>query len=109
MLFVGTFLHPSGADPNDALAAFTEYADDQLWIASHLTQLLGVAMMVGALVHLSRILATGFASGWAWLGGAGAIASLASAAALQAVDGIALKIMVDAWAEANLLSTCYYY
>ncbi len=100
MLFVGTFLHPSGADPNDALAAFTEYADDQLWIASHLTQLLGVAMMVGALVHLSRILATGFASGWAWLGGAGAIASLASAAALQAVDGIALKIMVDAWAEA---------
>ncbi len=100
LLFVGTLLHPSGADPNDALAAFTEYADDQLWIASHLTQLLGVAMMVGALVHLSRILATGSASGWAWLGAAGAIASLAAAAALQAVDGIALKIMVDAWAEA---------
>jgi len=31
---------------------------------------------------------------------AGAITSLALAAALQAVDGIALKTMVDAWAEA---------
>jgi hypothetical protein len=36
----------------------------------------------------------------AWIGAAGAIASLAVAAALQAVDGIALKMMVDAWAAA---------
>ncbi len=100
LLFIGTFVHPSGVDPNDALAAFTEYADDQLWIASHLTQLIGVALIVGSLIYLSLILAGGSARALAWIGAAGAIASLATAAALQAVDGIALKMMVDVWADA---------
>ncbi len=100
LLFGGTILHPSGADPNDAVAAFSEYADDQFWIASHLTQLLGVALIVCALIQLSRLLASGSARGLAWIGAAGSIASLAVAAALQAVDGIALKMMVDAWAAA---------
>jgi len=100
LLFVGTILHPSGADPNDAVAAFSEYADAQFWIASHLTQLLGVALIVCALIQLSRLLASGSASGLVWIGAAGAIASLGAAAATQAVDGIALKMMVDAWAAA---------
>ena len=100
LLYGGTILHPSGADPNDAVAAFSEYADDQLWIASHLSQLLGVALIVCALIQLSRLLASGSASGLAWIGAAGAIASLGAAAATQAVDGIALKMMVDAWAAA---------
>jgi hypothetical protein len=100
LLFGGTILHPSGTDPNDAVAAFSEYADDQLWIATHLTQLLGVALIVCALIQLSRLLASGSAKGLARIGAAGAIASLAAAAAVQAVDGIALKIMVDAWAAA---------
>ena len=34
------------ADPNDAVAAFTEYAADQLWGASHLMQLAGLTLMV---------------------------------------------------------------
>ena len=100
LLLGGTILHPSGADPNDAIAAFSEYANDQLWIASHLTQLLGVALMVCALIQLSRLLADGSARGLAWIGAAGSVASLAVAAALQAVDGIALKMMVDVWAAA---------
>ncbi len=100
LLFGGTILHPSGADPNDAVAAFSEYAGDQWWIASHLTQLLGVALIVCALIQLSRLLASGSAKGLAWIGAAGSIASLAVAAALQAVDGIALKVMVDAWTAA---------
>ncbi len=100
LLFGGTILHPSGADPNDAVAAFSEYADDQWWIVSHLTQLLGVALIVCALIRLSRLLASGSARDLAWIGAAGSIASLAIAAALQAVDGIALKMMVDAWAAA---------
>lgn len=100
LLFVGTALHPMDADPNVPLAAFAEYAADRHWIASHLLQLAGVALMVAALVLLSRALADGPAAAWAALGQAGAIASLGVAAALQAVDGIALKAMVDAWAAA---------
>lgn len=101
LLLAGTFLHPFEADPNDPLAAFTEYAADRLWVASHLTQLIGVLLMVFAFVLLKRMMASGRGASWAQLGVVGATASLSAAAALQAVDGIALKKMVDAWAAAS--------
>jgi hypothetical protein len=95
-LFIGTFLHPMEADPNIPLAAFTEYAADRNWVASHLMQLTGMALMVAALVLLSQRMATGQAKVVAILGEIGAVVGLAVAAALQAVDGIALKAMVNA-------------
>src|SRR6266508_448395 len=98
LLFVGTSLHPLSADPNEAVAAFTEYAADRLWVASHLTQLAGVTLMVAALLFLAQQLEAGSGTGWARIAAGGAIASLAVATALQAVDGVALKVMVDAWA-----------
>ena len=87
-----------GADPNIPLAAFTEYAADHHWVASHLMQLFGVILIGAALVLTSRRLADGPAAEWATLGMAGAIASVAVASALQAVDGVALKVMVNSWA-----------
>lgn len=54
LFFLGTYLHPMEADPNDAAAAFAEYAADRLWVASHLAQLIGVALIVAALLTLSR-------------------------------------------------------
>jgi hypothetical protein len=98
LLFVGTYLHPMSADPNVALAAFTEYAASGNWVAIHLMQLFGVVLIAASLVLLSRKMAEGPAAEWATLGAAGAIASVAIAAALQAVDGVALKFMVDMWA-----------
>jgi hypothetical protein len=100
LLFVGTMLHPMSADPNQPLAAFTEYAADRYWVATHLIQLLGVALMVVALVLLSRRLQGGRAAVLATLGEIGAIVSFAVAATLQAVDGIALKSMVNTWSRA---------
>jgi Domain of unknown function (DUF4386) len=88
------------ADPNDVVAAFTEYAADHLWIASHLTQLAGVALIVLALLFLAQQLEAASGTAWARIAAAGAIASLALACVLQAVDGIALKRAVDAWAAA---------
>ncbi|HYL58915.1 MAG TPA: hypothetical protein VEU51_08590 [Candidatus Acidoferrales bacterium] len=98
LLTVGTYFHPMSADPNVPLAAFTEYAADQHWVASHLTQLAGVALMVAALALFSRMMATGPADVAASLGKVFAVASLAVAGALQAVDGVALRAMVNAWA-----------
>jgi Domain of unknown function (DUF4386) len=99
LLFTGTFLHPSSADPNDAIAAFTEYAADHLWVFSHLIQLLGCLSIAASLVLFSHTLMAG-AAVWARLGMAGAIASMAMFLALQAVDGVALKVMVDRWSAA---------
>jgi hypothetical protein len=95
-LLIGTLLHPMNADSNVPLAAFTEYAADRNWIASHLMQLTGMALTVAALVLLSQRMAAGQAKAVGILGEIGAIVGLAVAAALQAVDGIALKAMVNA-------------
>ncbi len=100
LLFFGAYLHPAGADPNDPVAAFAEYAADHLWVASHLMELAGVAAMVVALLFLTEHLEARRRSSVTRIATAGAIASLALAAALQAVDGIALKNMVDAWVAA---------
>ena len=101
VLLVATFLHPMDAPPGDARAAFAEYAADQLWVASHLGQLLGVALMCGGLLALTWQLRAGRAGVWASFGAFGAAASLALSGALQAVDGVALKVMVDQWAAAG--------
>ncbi len=100
-LFIGTLWHPLSADPNDPLAAFNEYAANAPWVASHLMQLLGVLLMVVALALLTRLLNNGGGADWAAVGQVCAGAGLAIAAALQAVDGVALKVMVDSWAVAS--------
>jgi len=100
LLFIGTYLHPMEADPNQAIAAFAEYAADRLWVASHLTQLAGVALILAALLLLAQQLRAGSAAAWAVVAAGAANVSLAVAVALQAVDGIALKFMVDAWVAA---------
>ncbi len=105
MLVIGTYLHPMEADPSDAVTAFAEYAADRLWVASHLTQLVGVVLMVAALLCLAQQLESGKGKGWARLAAGGAIASLAVTAALQAVDGIALKVVVDRWAAVPAAQT----
>ena len=101
LLTLGTSLHPMQAAPWDAAAAFAEYAADHHWLASHLIQLLGVLLGVLALLALTWRLRAGQSGVWALFGAACALASLALAFALQAVDGVALKLMVDQWAGAE--------
>jgi hypothetical protein len=100
-LAIATFAHPMSASPADAHAAFAEYAADRFWVASHLLQLLGVVLITGGLIALSWRLRRGPAGVWAVLGGVGAVGALTLSGALQAVDGIALNVMVDQWASAS--------
>ena len=101
ILMVATMLHPMGADPSDHIAAFTEYAADHAWIVTHLGQFLGIALMFVGLVALSDSLSEEPIAWLARLGVYVAAAALAAAAVLQAVDGIALKLMVDNLAAAS--------
>src|SRR2546427_1895566 len=100
-LFIATLLHPMTADPNDPPAAFAEYAADCLWVASHRGQFLGIAALGVALVTLAATMEAGTPSAWARIGVVGTAASVATAAALQAVDGVALKVMVNRWMQAS--------
>lgn len=103
LLIIGTYFHPVPADPNDAVMAFTEYAADRLWIASHLAQLAGVILILTGLIVIAD-LRQAVSSGFCYrVAAAGAIACLAVAAALQAIDGIALKRAVNAWSAAPIM------
>ena len=100
---IGNGLHPSRQDPMDNPRVFQEYAQSDEWILAHLGQFAGYLFAFAGLVVLSQLLLgeRTRAAVAAYLGFAAATASLAVAAVLQAVDGIALKAMVDTWAQAS--------
>jgi hypothetical protein len=96
-------LHPSGADPNDSAAAFAEYARSGDWAYVHLGQFLGTLLIVLTLVALSRPLSRqpGIAGALASVGAVTAVLVAAVFAVQMAVDGVALKGAIDAWAGAT--------
>jgi hypothetical protein len=104
VLVISTQLHPAHENPMDNPAVFREYAQSDLWIAVHLGQFVGFLLVVGGLVALYFPLATraDAAAAVARFGLAAAVTTGASFTILQAVDGIALKRAVDAWASAPL-------
>jgi hypothetical protein len=99
---VSTFVfHPTSEDLMDNPVVFAMYAEDDLWIASHIGQFAGILLIfAGGFVALHRLLArseSGTASALSWLGLVAAILSASAFTILQAVDGIALKIAVNTW------------
>jgi len=100
-IFAGVF-HAESHDANDHVASFTAYANSGIWTAVHLGQFLGMALVCAGLVSLwAASGAQRHAMTWvARFGALAAAAALALYAALQAVDGVALKQAVDAWAAA---------
>jgi hypothetical protein len=80
---------------------FGVYAEDPLWIASHIGQFAGILLIfAGGFVALFRLLVkseSGMVSALAWFGLVTAIITASTFTILQAVDGIALKIAVDTW------------
>jgi hypothetical protein len=109
LLFVGVLLsflagifHPARENPNDHRAVFAEYAVSANWTLIHLGQFVGMAVLLAGLLALFFALnAHSGLPGWAGRFGAGAaLVTLALYGVLQAMDGVALKQAVDAWASA---------
>jgi hypothetical protein len=100
-LVAGAF-HPSSQDPNNHPAVFTEYAGSDYWTLIHLGQFIGMAVFIaGILILLSALERQAELPVWAHqLGRASALVALTLYGVLQAVDGVALKHAVDAWAQA---------
>ena len=98
--FVSTLLHPSASAPSDLPAALAEHAASPHWVGIHLGQFAGVAAEGTTLVALAATFEPGRAAAWARVGLAGAVASLAVYAAVQAVDGVSNHVMAHRWAAA---------
>jgi hypothetical protein len=101
LYIVVTQLHADG-DANNHPAVFAEYAGSGIWTAVHLGQFAGMAILLAGLLALYFALdvQAGTARWAARFGAASAVATLALYGALQAVDGVALKQAVNAWASA---------
>src|SRR3954466_3446402 len=103
LVYLGvSVVHPAGVDPNDHPAVFATYARSMGWTAVHLGQFAGFAGMVAGLCVLILALTPRGGAG-APLGAIGllfATAALGLTAGRYAVDGVALKRAVDAWAAA---------
>ncbi len=99
---VAGFFHPDRAPANDHPAAFAEHAHSGAGIAVHLGQFVGMMVIVAGLLALFLVL-NGQAGRSVWagpFGAAAAVLALGLYGVLQAVDGVALKHAVDAWATA---------
>jgi hypothetical protein len=91
--------HPTGEE-DDHEAIFTEYAASDAWVATHLAEFVLVLVAFAGLLVLCRALRP--ETPYLALLAAGAIiATGATWAILQAVDGVTLKQAVDAWAGAS--------
>ncbi|HEX5437587.1 MAG TPA: DUF4386 family protein [Gemmatimonadaceae bacterium] len=102
VLYIGvTQLHADG-NANDHAAVFAEYARSASWTAVHLGQFVGMAILLAGLLALFfAVDVQDSVARWAGrFGVAAAVAALALYGALQAVDGVALKQAVNAWASA---------
>lgn len=102
LLVAATAVHPSRENVMNHTAVFTEYAQSDGWIAIHFTQWVAGLVFFGGLVALYFAM-TAKRDGPTALARFGLAAVVLTAAAitmLQAVDGIALKWAVDAWAGA---------
>jgi hypothetical protein len=105
-LVVGTiagFFHasPPGGDANDLVATFPGIGASGAWGAAHFGQFAGAWLVLAGLLVLYRALEP--PTGHSVLGMLGAAATITAGSLVAiwlAVDGIALKHAVDAWASA---------
>ena len=96
------YLHPAHEPANNHVAVFAEYARSTNWTLVHLGQFTGMLVIIAGLLVL--FLALNVRSGMTRLLAQGAavsaVVTLALYGFLQAIDGVALKQVVDAWARA---------
>ncbi|WP_436347038.1 hypothetical protein [Natronorubrum sp. FCH18a] len=98
---VSKFVFHPMTPPQETEAAFADYAAESNWAVIHLGELLGILLMSGAIVALAWRLRRGVAGVWATLGAAAAVVFAGVYAVFIAVDGVAIGVLVDRWAEAG--------
>ncbi len=102
LLYIVVTLFHTGGEANNHHAIFATYAANAIWTAVHVGQFAAMAILLAGLFALFFALDVQTTTA-RWAGRFGAVATavtLALYGVLQAVDGVALKQAVNAWAVA---------
>ena len=94
------YIHPGGGETIEA--TFMNYAASRYWVAIHLAQFCGTAILLAGVLtffHILKVL-DGVPHWLGFFGSIAALLGLALAGVVFAVDGVANKSAVDAWATA---------
>jgi len=103
LAYVGVTQMHAGGDANDHHHIFEHYAENGIWGLVHVGQFVAVALLVAGLWALRYAMEgrSRRVDELLRLGAGAGLAALALYGALQAVDGVALKQAVIAWANAS--------
>src|SRR5215213_4204568 len=99
LAMVGNLLHP--ATPiGDPQGVARTIAQSERWVLVPLVIVVGLILMLGALVAISRSIEGGLSGALAQLGFVAAVAGVTVGVVLVIVDGVAAKHLADAWEAA---------
>src|SRR5829696_9776975 len=96
LAMVGNVLHPATpiGDPEGVARTI---AQSERWVLVHLVIVVGLILMLGALVALSRSIEGGLPGALSQLGYVAAVAGVTVGVVVVIVDGVAAKYLADAW------------
>jgi len=98
---VGNLAHPATpAASEDAEGLARTIAGSGSWVPDHLVILLGLILMLGGLIAISRSIRGGLPGALARLGYVAAVAGVTVGLILLIIDGVAAKHLAQTWAEA---------
>jgi len=100
LALVANLLHPRSVLITNPEAYLKMIAESGIWIGDHIGILFAVLLITGGLLAISRSITGEPGAGWARLGLAGALVGAAIICVLMAMDGIAVKVLANAWANA---------
>ncbi len=99
LAMIGNLLHP--ATPNgDPQGVARTIAESAVWTPVHLVIVVGLVLMLGGLIALSRSIEGGLAGALAHFGLMAAVVGVAIGLVLVNVDGVAAKQLADEWQAA---------
>src|SRR5215217_7248071 len=99
LAMVGNLLHP--ATPiGDLEGVARTIAESERWVPVHLVIVVGLILMLGGLVAISRSIQGGVGGALAQLGSVAAVAGVSVGVVLVIVDGVAAKHLAEAWEAA---------
>lgn len=93
---VGNLLHPA-TPTGDPEGVARTIAESGIWVADHLAIVLGLILMLGGLVAVTRSIPAGMPRALARLGQVAAVAGVTVGVILVTLDGVAAKHLAGAW------------